>query len=353
MDNKKLNIVVLMGGPSAEHEVSLATARVVLNFLDKDKYNVTPILITKQNKWILESAQSARLLAENNIYNQQDQEGINGLQTGQAIDTIKETTKPDVVFIAMHGTFGEDGVIQGFLELAGVPYTGSGVLASALAMDKLKTNELYDYHGLKVPIFKGFTINQWNSNKEEIITGIVEKVKIPCVIKPSNCGSSVGISIIKDKNDLEKAISEAFIHDKMVIAQQYIKGREVTCAILDEGKGQPPIALPPTEIIPKGFEFFDYKAKYTPGATEEITPPNLPAEIISEIQEIAIKAHKILGCSGLSRTDMIVVDKDIFILETNTIPGMTETSLYPQAAKAVGISFPEILDKIIQSALRK
>ncbi|KKT18784.1 MAG: Ddl: D-alanine-D-alanine ligase [Candidatus Nomurabacteria bacterium GW2011_GWB1_43_7] len=316
MSDKKLNLVVLMGGPSAEHDVSLATGKVILSALDKEKYNPIPVVVPKDGQWTL-------------------------------------PPETDVVFIVMHGAYGEDGTVQGFLESARVPYTGSGILASALAMDKLKSNEIFAFHGLKVPEYISFSKKEWAKNKSEITAEIKEKVSLPCVIKPSNCGSSVGIAIVKKIEDLENAVQSAFSYGDIVLAQKYISGTEVTCAILDESLGKESIALPPTQIIPKGSAFFDYRAKYTPGATEEITPPRLAQDIIKKIQENALKAHKILGCSGMSRTDMIVSGENILILETNTIPGMTETSLYPQAAAAVGISFPELLDKIILSAINK
>lgn len=310
MENKKINVLVLSGGPSPEYEVSLKTGQVIAAALDKNKYNVKSLNLPK----------AGIIFSDINLEN------------------------IDVVFIAMHGKFGEDGTIQGFLELAGVPYTGSGVLASALAMDKEKSAELFSLHGLKVPKF--FSFSQINS---DIILKIKNNFSLPLVVKPQSCGSSVGITIVKKIGDMEKAINLAFSYDKNIMAQEYISGTEATCAILDEGSSVP-IALPPTQIIPKTAEFFDYEAKYTAGATEEITPPRLSAEIIKKIQENALLAHKVLGCAGLSRTDMIVRGDEIFVLETNTIPGMTETSLYPQAATAVGISFPELLDKIIQAA---
>ena len=349
MNNRKRNVVVLIGGPSAEHDVSLATGRVILSALDKSKYNLMPVTITKEGKWLLPPADKTFLSSDEN----KEEKSLVALETGNAIDKLKTERSADVVFIAMHGTYGEDGTVQGFLELAGVPYTGSGVLASALAMDKLKSSELFAFHGLKVPKYVNFSKRHWNKNKNEITTEISEKVSLPCVIKPSNCGSSVGITIVRKTDDLEKAVQLAFSYDDVVLAQEYISGAEVTCAVLDEGGDKDPIALPPTQIIPKTSEFFDYHAKYTPGATEEITPPHLPAEIIKKIQNSALQVHKIIGCAGMSRTDMIVSGNDVYVLETNTIPGMTEASLYPQAAAAVGISFPELLDKIIQSAINR
>lgn len=336
MRNKKINVAILVGGPSAEHDVSLKTGAVVLNALNKNKYNAIPVTVTKEGKWLLPS---------------DDGKELTTLEAGSAIDKLKLKRNADVVFIAMHGTYGEDGTVQGFLELAGIPYTGSGVLASALAMDKLKSSHLFEFHGLKVPDGLGFSAKEWKSDKNKIISEINEKIFLPCVVKPSNCGSSVGITVVKKISDLENAIRLALSYDNTILVQKYVSGAEVTCAVLDEDSDREPIALPPTQIIPRWSEFFDYRAKYIVGGAEEITPARLPAEVIKKIQDTALQAHKIIGCSGMSRTDMIVSDGDIFILEINTIPGMTETSLYPQAAAAVGISFPKLLDKIILSAL--
>lgn len=349
MSNRKRNVVVLVGGPSAEHDVSLATGRIILSALDKNKYNVMPVTITKEGKWLL-SPTDQRLISSDES---REEKSLIALEAGNAIDKLKTEGSADVFFIAMHGTYGEDGTVQEFLELAGVPYTGSGVLASALAMDKLKSNELFSLHGLKVPKYVNFSNNRWDKSKNEIMIEVGEKVSLPCVIKPSNCGSSVGITIVRKIDDLENAVQLAFSYGNTILVQEYISGVEVTCAVLDEGGDKEPIALPSTQIIPKDSEFFDYHAKYTPGATEEITPPRLPVEVIKKIQNSALQAHKIIGCAGMSRTDMIVSGNDVFILETNTIPGMTETSLYPQAAAAVGISFSELLDKIIQSAINR
>ncbi len=375
----KKNIIVLTGGPSAEHKVSLATGRVIVNSLDKNRYNIKPITITKDGMWLLPPPDT-KLIQEGNAQG----ESLVSLETGKALDQLKSEKSVDVVFIAMHGSFGEDGTIQGFLELAGVPYTGSGVLASALAMNKIKSMELFSFHGLNVPRYIFFSKQEWMTNgetAEKISTlggsqpkadqpprprsakrgglagaktsGGKNEFALPIIIKPSNCGSSVGVTIVRKLSELHKAIRKAFVHDSMVIAQEYIPGTEVTCAVLDEGGHKKPLALPPTQIIPKNSEFFDYYSKYTPGATEEITPPRLPSATIKKIQDNALKVHQILGCSGMSRTDMIVAGDDVYVLETNTIPGMTETSLYPQAAAAIGISFPELLDKIIQAALNR
>lgn len=322
MARGKLSIAVLMGGPSAEHEVSLASGDFVLKHLDPRRYEIKPVIIPKTLKGF-------RLL---------------------------DLQAFDCVFIAMHGEFGEDGQLQGLLEFLNIPYTGSGVLASSLAMNKIKSFELFRLHGLLVPPYTHFTRWEWKQNQSVIWDFIVQALQTPWVIKPADRGSSVGVSIANAEDGLIFAINQAFDYSDHVIVQEYIHGHEVTCAILHDDPRCEPLALPPTQIVPKKKAFFDYFSKYTPGATEEITPPDLPSKIISRIQATALKAHKILGCYGMSRTDMIVAagpQPQIYVLETNTIPGMTQTSLYPQAAKAMGLEFSELLDRLIAAAIRR
>ncbi len=303
---KKINLAVLMGGVSSEYEVSLSTGQNVLECLNKEKYNVKPIVISKKGDWLVDGKEK----------------------------TIDEALKGiDVVFNALHGEYGEDGRIQGLLDCFGVSYTGSGVLASALGMDKIKSYELFRLHGLTVP--EGVTLKKFKK----------------CVVKPSCLGSSVGISIVDSKKDLKKAVDKASKLCKEVIIEKYIDGREMTCGIVENTKGQKLFALPVTEIIPPDGRFFDYKVKYD-GSTQEITPARIDKKLAQKIQEQSIKAHQILGCRGYSRVDFILRDrKTPYILEVNTLPGLTSESLLPKAAKEAGIEFPELLDIIINNAI--
>ena len=248
----------------------------------------------------------------------------------------------DFVFIAMHGVFGEDGRIQALLEWINVPYSGSGVLSSAMAMDKGISNDLYRAVGMNVPHYVVFNRNDRKGKYN---------FEIPAVIKPVDGGSSVGVSIAKSKQEFNKALKKAFKENERLMVQQFIKGREFTCGVLEDRKGRA-FALPPTEIIPKSSKFFDYKAKYSVGGSQEITPAHLPKMMTKKMQAMALKAHQVLGCRGMSRSDFILKGSTFYILETNTIPGMTQTSLLPQAAKAAGISFSEMLDLIISAGLR-
>lgn len=306
-----------MGGPSSEHEVSLSSGRQVVENLDKNKYEVRGVVIPKKGYWGLPS-------------------------------------RTDIVFIALHGSFGEDGTIQGFLQaqVHGVRYTGSGVLASALAMDKLKSTEFFRYHGLLTPKQLSFSRQEFEVHSQRIFLRIKKAIGFPCVIKPRSSGSSVGVSVVKSGSGLLGALKLALEEGGWVLAEEFIKGTEVTCGVLDEGTGRNAFALPPLEIIPQKGDFYNHQSKYTEGGSEHIAP-RLTPKIIKDVQNTALKAHLVLECSGMSRTDMIISEDKVYVLETNTIPGMTKTSLLPHAAQMTGISFPSLLDRIIKATLSK
>ena len=301
---QKLRVAVLMGGPSAEHEISLKTGEMVLKNLNPEKYEAQPIVIDKEGSWPLDPARFKNSF--------------------------------DVAFLAMHGEYGEDGTVQKILEKMKMPYTGSNSKASHLGMDKEQSLKIFQKKGLAVADF---------------VTDLkkMNKVGLPMVIKPLDRGSSVGISIVHNFSEVVPAVKEARKYSNKVMAQKYIKGREFTCGVINMGKNTVPLL--PTEIIPIERAFFDYHAKYTPGSSKEITPPRLSRKKVEELQNLALQAHKAIGARGLSRTDFILgQDGNFYVLEINTLPGMTETSLLPQAAQAVGISFPELLDIIIENA---
>lgn len=327
MIKQKLNLALIMGGPSPEHEVSLNTGKVILKSLDKRKYRITPIRITKKETWIFP-------------------EGIK-LNTAEALRRLK-TLKTDVVFIAMHGAYGEDGTIQKLLDRALIPYTGSGAKASRLAMDKTLSNKLFTNNGLVIP--KSLVISKKGFKSEKTRERILKTFSLPIVVKPSNAGSSVGVTIIKGASGLASALSKASQLGEKILIQEFINGREITCAVLDHGRGKNAFALPPTLIVPKMSQFFDYKAKYAVGGSEEITPAPLPQTLKQRMQKTALLTHKIIGCSGMSRTDMILSKNKLYVLEINTIPGMTKTSLLPKAAKTAGIPFSRLLNLIIAAS---
>ena len=347
--SRKLNVAVLMGGRTAEHDVSLDTGRMIVGALNRDQYNIKPVTITQEGNWLVPHGYIG--LPDGSGRTPVSETDLVALNTGFALDRAIEE-EVDVVFIALHGPYGEDGTVQGLLELADLPYTGSGVLASALAMNKPKSRQLFEHHGLTAPQY--FVLTPWTWAREQTsILDAAKKLGFPCVIKPAELGSSVGISIVADDPAFLRGVEKALEYDDEILVEEYISGDEMTCAVLGSPPGEDPIPLVPTQIVPRAGVFFDYEAKYTPGATEEITPPRVEAHLITQLQETAVQAHQILGCEGLSRTDMILCGERIYVLETNTIPGMTENSLYPQAARAAGIEFSEVLDRIIKLAVQR
>lgn len=321
MSGKKLKVLVLGGGPSSEHEISLKTAETVHKYLDRKKYAPMLASISKIGHW--------------------------------ALPVSKIHSVADLIFIAMHGEFGEDGGVQAILDAAGVPYTGSGVAASALGMDKVRSRELFRSQGLNVPEYFFFSAREYE-NRSKILAGIKNRFSFPLIVKPADRGSSVGVSIVRTAPTLVGALRNALKFSPKVIAEEFIDGVELTCGVLDDGKNNLTPLLP-TEIVPKMGEFFDYTSKYSESGADEITPARVPPKILKEAQYIALRAHIAVGCSGFSRTDMIWNKgrKKIYILEINTIPGLTQQSLLPKAAQASGISFPKLLDFIIKSALTK
>lgn len=340
-----LRVVVLMGGPSAEHDVSLASARQVIRALDPARYDVQPLLITRERAWMeLPVAQFLLHARPPGV-----QHLVLDTCSGDGSGAVRTGT--DVAFIAVHGEFGEDGTIQSILEAAGIPYTGSGVLASALAFDKPRASMVLRDAELRVPEFSVLEANASPEQRVVAAGAAVAACGLPLVVKPANRGSSVGVTIARTTEAIDPAIVHAFGFSNTVMLQRFVAGTEITCGIMEmDGRET---ALPPTEIVPRTGAFFDYTAKYTPGASEEITPARLPPETIQRVQDAALRAHRSLGCAGFSRTDMILApDGTLFVLELNTIPGMTETSLLPQAAAAAGITFPQLLDHIITAALR-
>ena len=312
-----------MGGLSAEHEVSLLTGQNVLENLDRFKYEPVAIKISKDKKWFLD-----------------------GRLTSEA-DALKSC---DLIFNALHGSFGEDGKAQSLMEYHGVRYTGSGICGSALAMDKLRSREIFKLAGLQVP--KTLKIRR-GDNCQALLKLFVGKVtSFPVVVKPCSSGSSVGVQIVRNYSQLEKVIKDTFKLDGKILIEEFIEGKEVTCGVLENYNNQQAVALPVTEIVPKrGNKFFNYKAKYTTGHSDEITPAFLDGEIAKQVQSIAVRAHQLLGCKAYSRTDMIIRDNEVFVLETNTLPGLTVNSLLPKAAQVAGLTFSQLLDKIIQSSL--
>ena len=306
--SQPLRIAVLMGGVSAEREVSLHTGEQVSAALESVGHDVTRI-------------DSVTL------------EFIEALKSGGF----------DVVFVCLHGRFGEDGTIQGLLEILGLPYVGSGVLASALAMDKVMSKRVFVHEGLTTPDFCVLRLGE-ALDLDEVVRKLGERI----VVKPASEGSSVGMSIVHEAAELPAAVERAFEHDATVIAEAFVAGVELTVGVVGNVD---PLALPTLEVVPE-HEYYDYESKYTPGMSAHIIPARVSEQARLECQRMAIAAHRTLGCRGMSRADLIVDAAGVpYLLEVNTIPGMTRTSLLPDAARAAGIEFPELCERLVAFAL--
>jgi len=299
-DLKEKRIGVLMGGLSAEREVSLRTGRAVANALRLSGYEAIEI------------------------------------DAGRDLPEVLTKEKVDVAFLALHGRYGEDGAVQGMLEMMGIPYTGSGVLASALAMDKVTAKKVLGFHGVRTPDFALF-------REGDDPQALLERISLPFVAKPSREGSTIGISIVRKLEELEKGLQEALQCDTKVLVEEYVEGIEVTVGVLDGN------ALPIVQVVPKGG-FYDFHAKYTKGETEYLVPAPLDEDLADKIKRAAEVAFDALECSGAARVDFIIRGDELHCLEVNTIPGMTETSLLPKAAVSVGIPFEELVQRILEGA---
>ena len=319
----KIRVGVIRGGPSNEYEVSLKTGATVLNNLPKEKYVARDIFIDKKGNWF-----------------------VHGLPT----TPHEALTHIDVAFNALHGHFGEDGKIQHIFEVHGIPFTGSGSFASAIGMNKHMTKEVYKKEKLKTPQSRLIeSLAEVSKQAHEIFRAF----PLPVVVKPLSGGSSVGVTIAKDFLGFEKAVRDAFEHSNSVMVEEFIKGKEATCGVIDNYREQEFYALPPVEIRPHNGNFFDYSAKYE-GKSDEIVPGNFTELEKKEIEKMAIQAHRALGLSHYSRSDFIIHPKrGIFILESNTLPGLTEESLLPKSLKAVGASISHFLDHIIELAITR
>lgn len=357
--NDKINLAVIFGGKSREHEVSLSSALEVIKNLNKNKYNIIPIAITKKGKWLMGDKGGQYLesgiknIKENNLpinkyslclksNNGQNTEVINCFDS----EIIK---KIDLVFPILHGPFGEDGKLQGMLDLLDIPYIFSNTLAHAIAMDKSKSKIFAKHIGLNTP--KEIIIKK---NQKINFEKILKKVSInfPLIVKPINQGSSIGIEIVKKKQNLTKAINNAFKFNDEIIIEQYIKGREFTVTILENPHAKP---LGVTEIIPLISDFYDFKAKYRKFGSKHICPAKITKKIEDNMKNMAVKIFKFLNCHDLARVDLILDENNdkIYFIEINTIPGMTPTSLAPEAAKQAGYSFDKFLETIINNAIKR
>ncbi len=385
---KKIRVGILFGGRSGEHEVSLLSAASVFNAIDKDKYEVVPIGITKEGRWVT-AADAERLLQgkfeEGKHLRAGDPEATPGaavLAKGEAVVVPPEPQRHgamspfetdasshaltrraadraidvDVIFPVLHGTFGEDGTIQGLLELADMPYVGAGVLGSAAGMDKDIMKALFRAAGL--PIVKHVTVlrSDWEANQKKVEKLVEIKLKYPVFVKPANLGSSVGISKAHDRKELGPAIEEAAKFDRKIVIEQGVggrkqKAREIECSVLGNDK---PEASLPGEIVPS-TEFYDYNAKYLDEGSQLIIPAKLSKTETKEVQRLAVGAFKAVDCSGLARVDFMMEPKSrkIYLNEINTMPGFTAISMYPKLWAASGVSYSDLIGRLIQLGLER
>jgi D-alanine-D-alanine ligase len=335
-----------MGGTSSERAVSLSTGRMILSALDPKRYEAVGIDTQQMLAMVAPVWTSAPLLTD--APREAFPVAVAPRESGGewAREEGGFSGRPDVVFIALHGKGGEDGTIQGLLDMLQIPYTGSGVLASALAMDKAMTKRVLRDAGL--PVIPDISVARGETHTEERLIAEVEACLggFPVFVKPNAEGSTVGCTLVEEPERLLPAIKDALLHDASALVETYVQGMEITASVLDN----PRQALPLIEIVPKGT-YYDYESKYTEGGSEHIIPARLPESLTRRAQSYALRCHEALGCRGMSRTDMLVQGNEIFILEVNTIPGMTPTSLLPQAAEHAHISFPALLDRLIDCAL--
>jgi D-alanine-D-alanine ligase len=363
-----MRVAVLFGGKSGEHEVSLTSARAVIKVLQAqpDKYQVVPIGITKQGRWITGGAEIYRLLEQSSGYKPLPEQAADlspvlpepashhlvvASKTGAVVgQSMREVV--DVVFPVLHGPNGEDGTVQGLLEVMSLPYVGAGVLGSALGMDKIAMKYVFGATGLPVLDFVSFLRDEWRGDNGRYVHNIEERLGYPCFVKPANMGSSVGISKAHNREELIPAIDLAAKYDRRLLVEKAaIDCREIECAVLGNDD---PIASVPGEVVPCN-EFYDYQAKYLADGSKIIIPAELPQQTIDSVRRMAVQAFKCLDCAGMSRVDFFVSrdGRTVWNNEVNTIPGFTPISMYPKMWEASGIPFATLVDKLIELALER
>jgi D-alanine-D-alanine ligase len=357
MKASRIRVGVIFGGRSGEHEVSLASARSVMAAMNKEKYEVVPIGITKSGRWIARGDPMAALEA-----------GISGAEQPMALlgDPTEKGLIPlegshevansgrievDVIFPVLHGPYGEDGTVQGLLELADIPYVGAGVLGSALGMDKAVMKDVFKAHGLPLVESLVYLRRDLDQEQERIEEETERTLGYPCFVKPANLGSSVGVSKVHDRTELGPALILAAAYDRKIVVEQGIDAREIECSVLGNDS---PIASIPGEVIPCN-EFYDYDAKYIDDESELIIPADLPDVLTQQVRRLAVEAFLAVDCAGMARVDFLVDRKTmhVYVNELNTIPGFTSISMYPKLWEASGLPYPELIDRLIDLAIER
>jgi len=349
----KIRVAILFGGRSGEHEVSLASARSIMAAIDRNKYEVYPVGITKAGRWIT-SGDPLRQLSDGPAAAEAD-EG-NGLVVAgrrELVPGMQQTRFPDVdvVFPVLHGTFGEDGTVQGLLEMAGLPYVGAGVLGSALGLDKAAMKDVFRAHGLPIVDHQLVMRGLWRKAPGQVVASVEGRFRYPVFVKPANLGSSVGVSKAHNQEELAMALDEAACYDRKIVVEQGINAREIECSVLGNDD---PVASVVGEVVPCR-EFYDYRAKYIDQRSELHIPADLPEPTARLIQDMAIRAFVALDCAGMARVDFFVCRDTgkVYLNELNTIPGFTSISMYPKLWEASGLSYPALIDRLITLALER
>jgi len=365
---KKLRVGIIFGGRSGEHDVSIRSAASVIESINRRKYTAVPIAISREGKW-LSSAEAVNLLpgeAQSLLpiirgSNSQDSVAILGDPSYAGLLSLDQkggaanSQQLDVVFPVLHGPFGEDGTIQGLLEMANIPYVGCGVLASSCGMDKVAMKLLFLQAGLPLCKYVWFLRSQWQSDRAKIIKMITRKLGLPCFVKPANLGSSVGISRANDKASLERAVNFAARYDRKIVVEEAVDAREIECAVI--GNNEPRASLPGEYVIhDPSAAFLDYTEKYSKtGHVEFVVPAALSKSLTTRIQKMAVQAFQSIDGSGLARVDFFLTRKSnkLLINELNTMPGLTDVSGYPKMWAASGLSYAQMLDLLIELALER
>ncbi|MBF4160418.1 D-alanine--D-alanine ligase family protein [Nocardioides acrostichi] len=345
---RKTRVALIFGGRSGEHSISAATAAGVMKAIDREAYDVLPIGISREGEWVLASGDGS-----------QWQLGGASLpeittESGTAIESLAEAGPVDVVFPLLHGPYGEDGTIQGLLELAGVPYVGAGVLASAVGMDKQYMKLVFAGHGLPVAPYVVVKPREWEQRPSRVIDRVQAELVFPVFVKPARAGSSLGVTRVDDLTGLADAIEEARYHDPKVLVEQGVDGREIECAVLGGRGGAAPRASVPGEIVVDhdADVFYDFDAKYAASSTARTeAPADLPDDVAERVRELAVEAFEAIGAEGLSRVDVFVTSAgDVILNEINTMPGFTPISMYSKMWEATGVPYTELVSELIELA---
>jgi D-alanine-D-alanine ligase len=356
---KKIRVGVVFGGRSGEHEVSLRSARSIMDALDPDKYEVLPIGITKEGRWIaggdpwkaLSSGDEGSVPAV--FLSEPGDPTLKAIEStgGQDAQSMRPIAEVDVIFPVLHGPFGEDGTVQGLLELADIPYVGAGVVGSAVGMDKAIFKAVMTAHGVPILPYRLVLRAEWESQPEAVLADIVEHFDFPVFVKPANLGSSVGVVRVTDEAGLADGLDEAALYDRRLLVEQGIAAREIEVSVLGN---EEPIASVPGEVIP-GDTFYSYTDKYINDDAQLLIPAPLDEATIEQVQQIAVQAYRAIDCAGLARVDFLLDrhTNELWLNEVNTIPGFTSISMYPKLWEASGVPFAELVDRLIELGLAR